>query len=172
MASIFGHSIVAYAGAQVFRTQLPKSAIWLAVLCAWLPDADVIGFEYGIAYASQWGHRGFTHSIVFSACFGTLLACLCYRDKKTRVATSILFSLATLSHALLDMLTNGGLGVALWWPMSSERIFFPARPIMVSPLGASAFLGSWGLRVLLSELLWLGIPSILVIIWSRFRVKR
>ena len=55
---------------------------------------------------------------------------------------------STLSHGLLDMLTNGGLGVALFVPMSNERYFFPWRPITVSPIGLSRFVSAWGLRVL------------------------
>jgi len=30
-------------------------------------------------------------------------------------------------HGLLDMITNGGKGVAFLWPFTSERFFFPAR---------------------------------------------
>src|ERR1044071_302595 len=31
-----------------------------------LPDADVIGFAFGVRYGDPWGHRGATHSFVFS----------------------------------------------------------------------------------------------------------
>jgi hypothetical protein len=34
---------------------------------AMLPDLDVIGFRFGIEYASDFGHRGFTHSLMFAA---------------------------------------------------------------------------------------------------------
>ncbi|MBL0051352.1 MAG: metal-dependent hydrolase [Bacteroidetes bacterium] len=32
-----------------------------------IPDADVVGFQFGVSYNSMFGHRGFTHSIFFAA---------------------------------------------------------------------------------------------------------
>lgn len=65
----------------------------------------------------------------------------------------------TASHPLLDALTNGGLGVALFWPWSDARLFAPWRPIAVSPIGAG-FFGSRGLAVLGSELRWVWLPTL------------
>lgn len=31
-----------------------------------LPDADVLSFKFGVAYGNVFGHRGFTHSLVFA----------------------------------------------------------------------------------------------------------
>ena len=39
------------------------------------------------------------------------------------------------SHALLDTLTDGGLGAALLWPFNFTRYFAPWRPIPVAPIG-------------------------------------
>ena len=58
------------------------------------------------------------------------------------VIFSFLFA-STLSHGLVDMLTNGGLGVALLAPFDNGRYFFPFRPIEVSPLGIANFLPTW-----------------------------
>jgi inner membrane protein len=66
--------------------------------------------------------------------------------------------LSALSHPLLDMLTNGGLGVALFAPFSKERFFFPWRPVEVSPIGFN-FFSEWGARVLLSEFRWVWLPA-------------
>ena len=35
-----------------------------------LPDADVIGFRFGISYADAFGHRGFSHSLAFALLMG------------------------------------------------------------------------------------------------------
>jgi inner membrane protein len=67
---------------------------------------------------------------------------------------------ACASHALLDAMTNGGLGVALYWPFDHERHFLPFRPIQVSPIGVKEFFSEWGLRVIASELIWVFIPGI------------
>jgi inner membrane protein len=61
------------------------------------------------------------------------------------------------------MLTNGGLGVALFAPFSNERYFWPWRPIEVSPIGLEAFLSPWGVRVLVSEAKWVWLPAATVI---------
>lgn len=61
------------------------------------------------------------------------------------------------SHPLLDAMTSGGLGVALGWPWSEQRIFAPWRPIRVSPF-APQFFSARGLATLLSELRWVWLP--------------
>ena len=61
-------------------------------------------------------------------------------------------SAAMASHPVLDAMTDGGGGVALFWPFSDTRHFFPFRPIPVSPLGAG-MLSARGLRVVTAELL-------------------
>ena len=66
------------------------------------------------------------------------------------------------SHALLDAMTNGGLGVALYWPFSLERIFLPFRPIQVSPIEVSSFFTEWGFRVIASELILVLIPALVI----------
>jgi inner membrane protein len=49
------------------------------------------------------------------------------------------------------MLTDGGLGVALFWPVTSERFFFPWTPLPVAPLGMG-MVSAKGLQVLATEL--------------------
>lgn len=128
------------------------------VVASMLPDLDVVAFRFGVSYASDFGHRGFSHSLSFAlavAILGALAAPL-LRANRWR-AFGFLF-LAAASHGVLDAFTNGGLGVALLWPFSGERWFAPWRPIEVSPIGLSRFLSDRGLAVLGSELLWVWLP--------------
>jgi inner membrane protein len=53
------------------------------------------------------------------------------------------------------MLTDGGLGVALYWPFEGARQFFDWQPISVSPIGR-AFFSERGVQVLLSEASYVG----------------
>jgi inner membrane protein len=171
MASIFGHIAASTAlGYGIFPKQARWATVCMAGFCAFAPDLDVLAFRYGIPYESQWGHRGFTHSVFFAVFFGiamTLLLRAFSPQGKVGVRTGIWMILSTLSHPLLDMCTNGGRGCALWWPFSTERLFFPTRPILVSPMGISGFFSEWGLRVLWSELFWIGPPALLLILLSR-----
>jgi inner membrane protein len=79
---------------------------------------------------------------------------------------TLYFFLATVSHAILDALTNGGLGVALFSPIDPTRYFFPVRPIEVSPIGIGEFFSAQGWLVVRSELLWIWLPTlVLCVLW-------
>ena len=70
MASAISHAVAALGiGAAFYRPGMPKRVWVLGVACAIVPDADVIGFHFGIHYQDFWGHRGFTHSLLFAALF-------------------------------------------------------------------------------------------------------
>jgi inner membrane protein len=160
MASAFTHAFFAAAmGGAYARGRVPARFWVLSVLCAVLPDADVLAFAFGVPYDSMFGHRGFTHSLVFAALLGVAVAAAFFRDAPNRAALALFFSLATASHAALDALTDGGLGVALFAPFSGRRYFFPFRPVEVSPIGVGAFFSEWGLAVIKSELLWVWLPA-------------
>ena len=162
MATIITHPAVPLAvGVVLGRGVIPARLMGLGVLCAILPDADVAMFKLGVPYESVFGHRGFTHSIFFA-----LLVALCFRygskiGRERPWAVFLFLFFATISHGLLDALTNGGLGVGFFAPFSGRRYFFPAEWIEVSPIGAG-FFSARGLAVLKSELLTVWFPCALV----------
>jgi inner membrane protein len=87
---------------------------------------------------------------------------------RTGGALALYFAAITATHPLLDALTDGGLGVALFAPFSPDRYFLPWRPIEVSPIGPS-FFSERGFHVLISEIRWVWLPSLaLVLICRRF----
>jgi inner membrane protein len=124
-----------------------------------LPDADVLAFRFGIPYAAEFGHRGFTHSLAFAAAVA-IVGGLGHRTLRAGFFTSTCFLFAaTASHPLLDVLTDGGLGAALLWPFSPERFFAPVRPIHVAPLSWRALFSVRGVAVITSEVKWVWLPS-------------
>jgi inner membrane protein len=164
MASAFGHALAAFALSKAFNTPSSKMKfVGIGIICSIIPDADVIGFANNIPYESFWGHRGFTHSLVFAILLGITLSFLFYgkADRRSRFIVGLYFMLCAASHGILDAMTSGGLGVGFFLPFTETRYFFPWRPIQVSPIGIDSFLGEWGLRVLRSEFIWIGIPSLL-----------
>lgn len=169
MPTIFSHAVFAGLAGKAFFTRPVSVWFWLlTALCAMVPDADVVGFSFGVPYGSMFGHRGVTHSIVFALAFGGLVAAINGKFLPTGLSYPrlfVFFALATLSHPLLDMLTDGGAGVALFAPFSSERFFFPWRPIEVSPIGFG-FFSQRGFAVIFSELLWVWLPALLVLLAS------
>jgi inner membrane protein len=163
MASVFGHSLAAIALGKTFSEELRKPKFWvLGILCSIAPDADILGFRFGIPYGSFWGHRGFTHSFFFAVLFGVAITFLFYTNK--RPVLSLYFAMCTASHSLLDAMTTGGLGVAFFSPFENARYFLPWRPIQVSPMGFKKFFSEWGLGVIKSELIWIGIPFVLMLV--------
>jgi inner membrane protein len=164
MASAFTHAFFAAAMGKAYTSAQMPARFWLlAMLCAVVPDADVVAFAFGVPYGSMFGHRGLTHSLVFALLLGVLVVAVFFRDAKNKATLVIFFFLATASHGALDPLTNGGLGVAFLAPFSGARYFFPARPVEVSPIGVGAFFSEWGLAVIRSELLWVWLPATLVV---------
>jgi inner membrane protein len=165
MASAFSHAVAALSiGTCFYRPQVPKK-VWVAgVLCSVLPDLDAIGFRFGIKYGDFWGHRGFTHSLVFAAFLAAVIAFTILRSRTAGIGRFALFTylfLATASHGVLDAMTNGGLGVAFFSPFDNRRYFLPWRPIRVSPIAVTRFFSPRGYAILQSELFWIWLPSIL-----------
>lgn len=163
MASAFSHIAIPALFYAVFESPtMNVKLLMLAMICSILPDIDVIAFYLGIPYASPWGHRGFTHSIVFAAFLGLILTPFYrYLNSTPRLVFYFCFG-CCVSHGMLDALTNGGLGIAFFWPFSDERYFFPFRPVQVSPIGINSFFSEWGIRVLVSESVWILLPTLSV----------
>ncbi len=164
MPSILTHPFVA-----LTRTWFPRvapRAVALGALATVLPDADVVAFAFGIPYGSTFGHRGFTHSILFAV----LVAALLTRLVRGGASTFAFLFLCAISHPLLDAMTNGGLGIAFFSPFDRERYFLPWRPIRVSPIGAR-FFSERGLATLVSEMGWVWGPMIVVGLLGKYLRK-
>lgn len=179
MASIFSHGFAAAAIGTCFAEKKHLSRfLILGVLCAILPDADVIAFKFGIPYEHILGHRGISHSLAFAVVWGMLLAWLTKPSGASNpnvwIVWAAYFAICTASHGMLDAITNGGRGVAFFAPFDNSRYFFPWRPVQVSPIGASRFFSEWGLRVILSELRYIGLPFAVLMAfgWGFRRWKR
>lgn len=177
MASAFAHALAAVTIGKTYPGNYKNAKFWLlGVICTILPDADVVMFKFGVPYEHVLGHRGFSHSLVFSILAGIAVTALFF--KGTRLTSKkgflyvLFFAACTASHILLDALTNGGLGVAVFAPFDNTRYFLPWRPIQVSPIGIGNFFSEWGWRVIKSELIWVGLPSaVFMLFTSLFKLK-
>jgi len=135
-----------------------------------LPDLDVVAFRLGVSYAAEFGHRGFSHSILFALVAAMLGACM-FRQLHSSFRSAFFFVIScALSHGILDAFTNGGLGVAFLWPWSDERFFAHFQVIEAAPLSMKRFFSLAGLHVLWSELLWVWFPLLgFVFVAAAFR---
>lgn len=127
------------------------------------PDFDVIAFNLGIPYSHPFGHRGFSHSLLFAALLaGTGAALLA---KETFRATSwwrfaVLAFVVAASHGVLDAATDAGLGIGFFIPFDSERYFLPFRPLETSSVNPVRFLLHWrrAMVILANEFRWVLLP--------------
>lgn len=158
-----GHLAV---GLAVGRLAAPRGrpagrAMALHACLAMLPDLDAIGAILGRPFASPFGHRGATHSLLLAAAAALVVAALS-RDRRRAFGFAFL---AAASHGLLDMCTHGGRGVALFWPFLEGRVRFPFAPLQAAPMGLR-LLSLRGLQLLAWEAV-LCAPLLAYALWPR-----
>lgn len=139
---------------------IPSRLLFAGVALSMLPDADVLAFRFGVAYGNAFGHRGFTHSLLFAFVLPLLCAAAGRRWFRAGFIRCWLFLTASLlSHSLLDSVTTGGKGVGWLWPWSDARFFAPWQVIKVAPFALSRYATQQGVQVITSELLWVWLPG-------------
>jgi inner membrane protein len=108
-----------------------------------------------------------SHSIIFAALLGIVaLIFISEKSIKRKCLYFCMFFASGMMHDILDAMTNGGLGVAFFFPFSDTRYFLPWQPIEVSPLGLKRFFTlRGGIR---SEMLWLILPSLCFMVIAVF----
>jgi inner membrane protein len=171
MPSVISHGTVAVAAGLAFAPHDAPHNFWpVAIVCSILADADTIGFTFGIPYNHFFGHRGFFHSLFFAFLISIFVMVALFSNFETFsrqwFSYFIFFFLLSASHGILDAFTNGALGVALLSPFDSTRFSSPWRPIMASPIDIKSFFSKWGLMVIRSEVLWIWLPSLLLVLVS------
>lgn len=180
MPTLLGHLAPALClGTAAGKRLISRRLLVAGLACSLLPDLDVIGFKFGIAYGDALGHRGLSHSLVFAFGTGVLAALAAPLLKAGRFTAFVFCGGAVLVHIFLDALTNGGLGVALWWPWSDARWFFPVQPIEVCPFSPRHLLSERGVRIMASEGKWIWGPSLVAALclapffrWKKRRVGK
>ncbi len=164
-----GHVVVGLAAgrhhAPPQRSPLPAMALFTAL--SLVPDLDVLAIEISIPWRSPLAHRGALHSLPVAVLVSLAAAALGPALGRSRLRTFATALVAMGSHGLLDAMTDGGLGIALLWPFSRARFFFPWTPIRVAPIGLR-FVSARGLVVLAQEAC-LFAPLMLYALWPRRR---
>jgi inner membrane protein len=209
MATTWTHAFFALAGGKAaIHRKMPLRFWFLTAVCAAIPDLDVFWQRLVPDHSGIWVHRGVTHSLLAAVLIGLLAACvgrawgltpgaareetgaeaLPGRTSLPHPARGFLllwlaFTLATASHAMLDMLSAGYRGVELLAPFSDQRFSFPWQPIWSFPqwlqqmfpsLQGRGMRGLWLLRASLSELIVVWIPMTALVVLSRLarRLRR
>jgi inner membrane protein len=171
MATIYTHGIVGLGLGKLFTDRHMHWGFWvLAGILPMVPDCDV--FWWQIPYGSPYGHRGFTHSLLFALAVGAIAAGLTYRRFKAPfLDLAGFFFVVTASHGILDAFTNGGYGIAFFWPFDTSR-YGPWGPIQVSDIAFE--IPDWRYsRTVRTELLWAWLPTATIVgLVSLYRWRR
>jgi membrane-bound metal-dependent hydrolase YbcI (DUF457 family) len=165
-----GASVVALSR-EGFSWRRDRKALLLGAALAMLPDLDLF-FSWIMGYGIKW-HGGFSHSILFAMMVGSVTVAL-MREGETR--DILVYTMATLSHGLLDVITKKEFGGSqLLWPFSPYRYrlslfsYFEFYPNPVGePLGPIV---ERALRISFYEIL-IFAPVFATIVWWRSRRNR
>ncbi len=146
MPSVITHAAVGLSLARICASDSMPVSYWvLSAGLAMLPDLDVVGFRFGIPYGARFGHRGFSHSLFCAALVGTAVALASAAAFAAPWwVMALYFSGVMASHGILDLFTNGGMGIAILSPFDDTRYFSPWRPVQVCLIGTQ-FLHPWNL---------------------------
>ena len=153
---------------------IPPRLLFAGIVLAMLPDADVLAFKFGVAYGNVFGHRGFTHSLLFAFVVPILCVLIGRRWFRASLARCWLFlTVSLLSHSLLDSITTGAKAVCCLWPCSDVRLGAPWQVIKVAPFALSRYTTPYGQQVIVSELLWVWLPGVVLmgLLWWRKRAR-
>jgi inner membrane protein len=129
---------------------------------ALLPDADVLGLSFGLADHGPYGHRGYSHSLLFAATIAGIAFWVARKWGTRPWFTALLAFLAVTSHGILDAMTYRTRGIPFLWPFDEMRVTFPWRPIPPAPTGMG-FFSKRGLEVVAVEMVYF-MPLILAAI--------
>jgi inner membrane protein len=172
---ILSHAIAgsAVAGATLpFRERVPRRILWLGALCAAFPDFDY-AWAFGTRGSQAWyAHRGISHTPLVAALLAALLVWLAVPREvpAPRGRIWLALFLATISHPLLDALTNYGPGIPFFFPFSVARYKLAWRPLTGDwdrQVGLLPRLFTWWWK----EVLWIWLPAAVVLALTARRRK-
>lgn len=135
-----------------------------------LPDADALLVAAGSDYHGDFGHRGFSHSLLFAATVAAVTVLVARRWGNRPWYTGLLAFMAVGSHGLMDAMTYRTRGIPFLWPLTDERFTLPWRPIPPAPFGGH-FLSQRGLDVMGIEMIYF-LPLLLVALFPSWPYVR
>jgi len=123
-------------GEVVLGKKVGNKAMLYGAIAGTIPDLDVIASNFTDTTKALAFHRGFTHSVVFSAVFAPLFGWLVSRYEKYKDVKgwSLLFFWAFFTHPILDSYTTWG--TQLFWPLDVRLAFktiFVIDPLYTLP---------------------------------------
>src|ERR687888_117560 len=115
MPTVMTHAVIGLTAGTLVPCTARRPLFWaLSAVLPVLPDLDVIGARFGVAFFSIWGHRGISHSLAAAVVIGVATSAVVHRRFGGRpIALAVYFAAIVASHGVFDAFTDGGPGVAL-----------------------------------------------------------
>jgi membrane-bound metal-dependent hydrolase YbcI (DUF457 family) len=172
MALPVAHGLV---GATVAALLIPERhegrrlrTILAAAIFAISPDLDYVLYR-GLEWGEAW-HRTFSHSILFALVAGGV-AWLLVGPRSPRFF--VIYSLAVVSHPLLDALVSQEGGVQFLWPLSDRMFRFG---LIAYP---NAFAGNPGIHTVIARIveysfveMMVFAPILIFVLWLKSRTHQ
>jgi inner membrane protein len=119
MSTIYTHAVVGLGLTRLLTNRSMPWAYWgLAAVLPIIPDFDAFSTH---AYGSPLGHRGITHSLLFSLALSVIAACATFRYFRVSWwRLTVVFFVVAASHGLFDALTWGGMEIPFFWPIEGR----------------------------------------------------
>lgn len=123
-------------GEAVLGRKIGNKAMLYGAIAGTVPDLDVFASYFTDTVTALSIHRGFTHSILFSAVFAPIFSWLVtrYESYKNFKAWSWFFFWVFITHPILDAFTTWG--TQLFWPLDLRLAFksiFVIDPLYTLP---------------------------------------
>jgi inner membrane protein len=123
-------------GEAVLGRKIGNKAMLYGAIAGTIPDLDIISSYFTDTVSALEIHRGFTHSIFFSALFAPIFGWLVskYEKYKSFKNWTWLFFWCLVTHPILDAHTTWG--TQLFWPLDSRlafRTIFVIDPLYTVP---------------------------------------
>ncbi|MCC6317823.1 MAG: metal-dependent hydrolase [Gemmatimonadaceae bacterium] len=177
MASSVGHALVALSIAKNLQGPLRVGlGGWLAVaLVGNLPDVDRLLPGALREFHPLFRHRGLTHSLIFACIAGLAMALvwtLVRREREEWMRVYAISCLAVGAHALIDMATEYGDGVAVLYPISDETMKFQWQPLGAVDLKRYPSRSLKVAMVLGNEVILVWLPAVLALAVAQWRRRQ
>ena len=152
------------------KDYISKRLIFTGAFIANIPDLDLIAPRfYDFAFDSIYGHRGFSHSIVFAIISSFIFSFFFIKSGFKKAFLFLTF--CTLSHGVLDSFTQGGLGIPFIWPLTDIRYYSFAQPIINSGVSfRTLYTTTKAFPIYWSEFIWVWVPFGLIGVALRFNM--
>jgi inner membrane protein len=157
------------------RTHLFQNPVYAGSYCLFFSNSPDYDYLIGLVKGNLlWGHRLFTHTVLFALLAGVIAGVVGRMLHKKFFPVLAITSSLVLVHLLLDYLSfdcepSNGIGVPLFWPLSDKFYNFPFHPLAHYLLGNPY---STPIYLIANEFYYVALSLGLIILMTQYRKRK